>query len=262
MPTALLVLAALWLLSAGEAHAQAVQPCPGETVVLLPLQPVALSPALAREAEETVRAAIPPGRKRCLRSRAETVASLGSIQVERLGTCDEARCRRALAEDLRADWLLSGSVLGVGGRRTVNLVLWDRTGTRLGRTSVAVDAAGDLGLSRVLEALWAQAALLPLSRGPATGPEESFSPAPALWVAGTGIAAVLVGGLLGLASQQTERRVMEGRTGCPGTGEVYRSCFAATAAAGRNEAVAANVLFGAGVLLGTGATVMWITRWP
>lgn len=263
LPTALLLLTALPLLAAGAARAQGTPPCPGEAVVLVPLQPVALPAAQARKAEEQVRAALASGPGRCLRSRAETVAALQALDPQRLGSCDEARCRRGLAEDLQAEWVLSGAVLGVGGRPTVNLVLWDRTGTRLGRTSVALDAAGEAGLSRALASLWTQAAALPLAAGNGvSAAPPSFVHGPALWVAGVGVATVLAGGLLGLASQQTEQRVMEGRTGCPGTGEAYQTCFASTVAAGRNQAVAANVLFGAGLVLGTGATVMWITRWP
>lgn len=214
-------------------------------MVLLPLEPLATTTAAARGREDQLRAALARGKGICLEERSRTLAKLsGGGDAFR---CSDRLCRAALSERLDADWILSGSVVGLGGREQLSLVAWDRSGQQVRRLVLGA-GEGTGGLVFLLEDV------------PAPRPPRSRLSTYLL--AGAGLAAAAVGTGLGMSSSQRARAISEGRTGCAGGGTEYQQCFAGVVSAGRSEATVANGLFGAAVLLGGGAAVLLVVEIP
>lgn len=247
----LTLVAALVVASAARAAPPFVPgPCIGKRVVLVPLDPVAVSPEVARRQEERIRQALGALPGRCVEPRAQTVARLRD-QPAPLQACGDRACRAAQALLLEADWLVSGSVLGVGGTFTAALMAWDRTGEPVRHASLSLEEG------RALEV----ASLQPFFGAEAKS--KAFDHRPVVYVlAGAGLVAAIAGAGLGIASSATARAVSEGQTGCPGVGEQYQRCFSERVGTGRLQATAANALFGAAGLLGVSATVMLVVELP
>lgn len=237
-----------------------------ERIVLVPLDPVGLSPKDAREEEDRVREALSTIQTACLTPREQTGAALKQLEGRRLPPCGDVECRRKLAAHFDADWLFSGTAFGFGGGRSITLSLWNRDGTLVQRGSFASGPGMDpkSGAAVVVDLLREAR----LGRSIASANERSGTASsmrshwPEIALGAGAVAALAAGVALGAASRDISARVAEGRTGCAGTGDAYESCFANTVHAGRNQATAANLLFGAGALLGAGATVFFVVDLP
>jgi hypothetical protein len=247
--------------------AQVPPPCEGERMVLVPFQPVALSSAEARQVEETVRRAVRATPGVCLETRADTVTKVRA-QGGRLPTCGDAACRGAQVAALGADWLVRGVALGVGGGHSVALTLVDREG-RESNTVVRLSGEGlppGSDAARVREALTPLWATRPSSRktkGAETpGVERRRGTAWPTVLLAAGGAAIAAGVGFGLAARRSEASLSEGTAGCSGEGEDFRSCFAGRLEEGRRQARTANVLLGAGAVLGAGGAVFLVWELP
>ena len=234
-------------------------PCRGEHVVLVPFQAVALSAAEARQVEDAVRKAAEATSGVCLEPRAETVAKLRA-RGGRLSACWEAACRGAQVSQLGAEREVRGLALGVGGGHSVALTLVDRGGLE---SHATVQLSGDElppGLEDVrareaFASLWAHR--LP----PVEVKKASSKVLPTVLVAAGGVA--LAAGIgFGLAARKAETALSSGTGGCAGQGEDFRTCFAGKLQAGRQQALAANALFGAGAVLGAGGAVFFLWELP
>jgi hypothetical protein len=239
--------------------AQAPTPCrSGERVVLVPFPPVALSTAEARQVEDAVRRAAEGTSGLCLERRADTVAKVRA-QGGRLPGCGDAACRGAQAVALGADRLLRGVALGVGGGRSVALTLVDRGGLE-SHTLVQLSGEGlppGLEEARVREAFQAWWAARPKQRAV----ERPGRVWPTVLLAAGGVA-LAAGVGFGLAARRSEAGLSTGNAGCGGEGEAFRSCFQGRLQEGQRQARAANVLMGAGALLGAGGTVFLVWELP
>ncbi|WP_239576232.1 hypothetical protein [Archangium primigenium] len=231
-------------------------PCQGERVVLLPLQPVALSAAEARGVEERVRRAMDTLPGVCLEPRAETVARLRA-RGGRLAGCSDAACRGAQVAALGARRLVRGSALGVGGSHAAALTLVDREGHETQATlelaSEGTAPADGERLRAAFAAVW--------SPGEGPGTARARGPWPTvLWAAGGVALAAGVG--FGLASRGGQSALSTGAAGCAGEGAVFRDCVTQRLQRGRLQARTANALWGAGALLGVGGTVLFVWELP
>ncbi|WNG23324.1 hypothetical protein F0U62_04230 [Cystobacter fuscus] len=233
-------------------------PCRGERVVLVPFQPVALSTAEARRAEDLVRRAVEALPGACLESRADTVARM-KARGGRLASCSDAACRGAQVLALGAQRLVRGVALGVGGTRSVALTLVDREGLESHATlelspAEAVSGPDETRAREALGSLWAAR----------TGRRVDERPArvlPTVMVAAGGVA-LAVGVGFGLAARQSQKTLSTGGADCGGEGQAFRECFAARLREGRSRATTANVLLGTGALLGAGGTVLFLWELP
>jgi hypothetical protein len=79
---------------------------------------------------------------------------------------------------------------------------------------------------------------------------------------GAGGVALAAGVGFGLAARRSQERFSQGNAGCSGGGEAFRSCIAERLEEGRNQARTANVLMGAGAVLGAGGTVFLVWELP
>jgi hypothetical protein len=227
-------------------------PCSGERVVLLPLRPVVLSAAEARQVEETVRRAAGHLPGACLEARADTVARLRASGG--LSGCADAACRGAQVRELHAGRLVRGVALGVGGARNVALTVVDHEGREahatleLGGASAVDDEARAL---ETLRGLWGE---------PVAAPARGWRPWPTvLWAAGGLALAAGVG--FGLAARRTQTELSTG-AGCPGEGAAFRDCVTQQLSQGRTRARTANTLWGAGAALGVGGTLLFVWETP
>jgi len=228
---------------------------PGERVVLVPLQPVVLSSAEARQVEETVRRAVEGLPGTCLESRADTVARMRA-RGGRLAGCSDAACRGAQVLAFGADRLVRGTALGVGGARGVALTVVDREGLEshatLELSSPEAPKEDEARLREALQGSWGRKSAPPrVARGP--WPKV-------LWAAGGVALAAGVG--FGLAARHTQSVLSTGSAGCTGEGPAFRDCFARQLQQGRTRARAANALWGAGALLGVGGTLLFVWETP
>ena len=253
------------------ALAQAPAACQGERVVLVPFQPVALSSAEAREVEDTVRRAVQATTSVCLEPRADTVAKVRA-RGGRLPPCAEAACRGAQVAALEADWLVRGVALGVGGVHSVALTLVDREG----RQSHTVLKLPEEGLSRSQVDAKVRAAFAPLwaarpwvvnmkKEAPRPAPPPKVERPTTVWpkvLLAAGGVALAAGVGFGLAARRSETRLSEGNAGCSGEGEAFRTCIAGRLEEGRGQARTANVLMGAGAVLGAGGAVFFVWELP
>ncbi len=244
---------ATWLLAIAAA-------CTGEPVVVAPFEPLATSPAVAREVEERVRKEIAATAGLCVEERGRTIRKLAKYENQRLPVCADETCSAAQARAMEAKWLLTGVVLGVGGRINVSLTLSGDVVGKQRRTTVAADEEGALAPS--VRALFLPGPAPSEKSGGARPARGEKTRLPAILVASAGAVSLAAGGLLGAASQRTARSLEAGATGCSGTGEAYRDCFDARIRQGREQAAGANLLFGAGALLLAGASVMFVFELP
>jgi hypothetical protein len=238
--------------------ALAQSPCKGERVALVPFEPIALSRAEARRLEDSVRKALEETSGVCVEPRASTVEKLRP-QGGRLPACTDAVCRGAQVTAFGVDRLLRGVALGVGGGRSVALTLVDREGaearTSFQRAGVeAPPGAADAQALETFTALWDARPNPPFVENP----PRVFP----LVVMAAGGLALATGVGFGLASRQTETRLSQGTAGCTGGGEAFRHCFAGQLKTGQDQARTANVLMGAGALLGAGGTLMLLWEVP
>ncbi len=233
--------------------------CKGERVVLVPFQPVALSSTRTRQLEDTVRRALEPMSGLCLEPRVSTVARMRA-QGGRLPDCVDAGCRGAQVTALGADRLVRGMALGVGGQYSVLLTLVDRQGQEL-RTSLQLSGEQ---LPPGEEELMTRQVLANLWPGPPFKPqvvERRGKAWPTVLLAAGGVA-LAAGVGFGLAARRTETGLSTGTEGCTGDGEAFRSCFAGRLQQGRQQSRAANVLMGAGAVLGAGGGLLLVWELP
>lgn len=248
-------------------HALAASEC--EAVAVVPLEPSGISPAHARAEEERVREALGALSNVCVVPRAQSAKVLREMEGQRLPACADATCRARMAKAFGAKWLYSGTVYGFGGGRTVMLTLWNAEGTTLHRGSFA---SGDtVDPSSAAKSVVGMLRDARLGRSVATAGDEAQQGNvgqnekplwPRLAVGAAGLAALAGGVAFASASAATSERISQGATGCPGAGDEYQACFARTVRSGEEQATAANVLFGAGALLGAGAVVMFVVELP
>lgn len=232
-------------------------PCKGERVVLVPFQPVALSSARTRQLEDTVRRTLEGTHGLCLEPRASTVAKV-LAQGGRLPACVDAGCRGAQVTALDADRLVRGVALGVGGGYSVLLTLVDRQGQE---SRATLQLSGE-GLPPGEDELRAREALLSLWPARSSSRVERPGKAwPTVMLAAGGVA-LAAGVGFGLAARRTETSLSSGTAGCSGEGEAFRSCFAGRLQQGRQQSRAANVLMGAGAVLGAGGAVFLVWELP
>ena len=243
----------------GMGLALAPAPCRGgERVVLVPFQPVALSTAEARRLEDAVRRAAERTSGVCLEPRADTVAKVRA-QGGRLADCVDAACRSAQAVGLGADRLVRGVALGVGGGRSVTLALVDREGLE---SHTLLELSGE-GLPPGLEEARAREAFQELwkTRLSTRAVKHPGRVWPTVLLAAGGVA-LAAGVGFGLAARRSESGLSQGTAGCGGEGEAFRSCFAGRLKEGQRQARTANVLMGAGALLGAGGAVFFAWELP
>jgi hypothetical protein len=243
----------------GLVLAQAPAPCRGgERVVLVPFQPVALSAAEARQLEDTVRRAAESTSGVCLEPRADTVAKVRA-QGGRLADCVDAACRSAQTVGLGADRLVRGVALGLGGGRSVTLALVDREGLE---SHTVLELSGE-GLPPGLEEARAREAFQELwkTRPSARAKERPARVWPTVLLAAGGVA-LAAGVGFGLAARRSETDLSRGTAGCGGEGEAFRACFEQRLQEGQRQARTANVLMGAGALLGAGGAVFFVWELP
>lgn len=232
---------------------------------MVPLEPVGLSAADARNEEAKVRAALAELSGVCVLPRSDSAAKLRAFSGHRVPACEDAACRSRVATAFGADWLYSGTAFGLGGGRTVTLQLWNAQGTVVQRGSFATgegvsdEAAAGTVVGLLRDARLGRSAVADANVVTRRG---AISRLPAFTAGALAVAAVGVGAAFGVASQQTAERVAQRQTGCAGTGDAYVQCFNEVERGGRQQAALANVFFGAGALLGAGATVMFVMEWP
>ncbi len=232
--------------------------CKGERVVLVPFQPVALSSAEARQLEDSVRRTLETLPGLCLEPRASTVAKVRA-QGGRLPACVDAGCRGAQVTALDADRLVRGVALGVGGGRSVALTLVDREGQESHAVTQLSGEGHPIGLDetrarQALGTLWA-------ARSSPRSVERPGKAWPTVLLAAGGVA-LAAGVGFGLAARRTETGLSTGNGGCSGEGEAFRSCFAGRLQQGRQQSRAANVLMGAGAVLGAGGGLLLVWELP
>jgi hypothetical protein len=241
------------LLSLG-ATAQST-PCKGERLTLLPFDGVAVSRADARQAEEVLRRSLAKDASLCLEPRKETVGRLLSLGG-RMAPCDDAACRSAQVKALAAQWVVRGRVLGLGGERSVALVLVSPEGqeSRSTFTLPSLEAGAEDVAARAFALLWG-------TRPRQQAAQRTLRPWPQVLM-GTGAAALAAGIGFGLASRATERRLSQGSGGCVGEGETFRQCISDGLRKGERQSLIANSLMGTGAVLGAGGAVLFIWELP
>lgn len=230
--------------------------CEGERVVLVPFDTVALSRPEARRTEEAVRRALARMEGVCLEPRRETVERLRALKG-RQGLCAENVCRAEEVRALGARWLVHGRALGLGGERTVALVLSGSEGHSARSTFPvpALEAAAEEAAARAFAALWE-------AREPRPGKAQGLPRVLPMVLAGTGAAALAAGVGFGLAARSTERRLSENHGGCEGEGEAFRRCFSGVLRRGERQSYLANGLLGTGAVLGAGGLILFIWEVP
>lgn len=234
---ALAAVLALWA-AAGTARAQ----CAGR-VVIVPFDYLASDAQGAREAEQRVRDAAARWLGACVEAREATVKRLQRLGPF-LSACPDDACRASRASALEAATVVEGIALGVGGRPSLALSLWGRDGKGV-RASAPLE-----GGAQEIDALferWSRR-----ERGAGPWPYVSI---------GAAAGAVAVGAFFGARVWQ-EQQAVSGGTACAGlAGQALSGCLDARFAEGRRDALAANVLFGAGGVLAAGGAVWLVWEW-
>jgi hypothetical protein len=240
------------MLSLGAAPTGAA--CKGERLVILPFDAVALPRHEVRRTEDAVRRAVARTTGVCLESRKETVERWLALNAK-LRPCTDATCRAEEVKAFGAKRLLRGRVLGLGGERTVAMVLTDAEGheARSTFTVPTLEAAAEDAAATAFAALWD-------ARGPVEG-QKTLRALPMVLV-GTGAAALVAGMGFGMAARSTERRLSEGTGGCEGEGEAFRRCFAEGLRRGERQSQFANGLLGAGAVLGATGAIFFVWELP
>lgn len=230
--------------------------CNGERVVLLPFDAVALPRPEARRTEEAVRRALARTEGVCLEPRRETVERLRARSGQP-GPCAETVCQAKEVHALGARWLIQGRVLGLGGERTVALVLAGAQG-HVARSTFpvpALEAAAEEAAERALASLWE-------ARGPRPAQARKTPRMLPVVLLGSGAAALAAGMGFGLAARSTQRRLSEHHGGCAGEGEAFRRCFADGLRRGERQSYLANGLLGTGAVLGAGGLLLFFWELP
>jgi hypothetical protein len=170
----------------------------------------------------------------------------------------DAACRGAQVVALGPQRLVRGVALGVGGARSVALSLVDREG---GESHALVQLSGEgppgLEEARVREAFGALWSSRPSSRYV----ERSGRALPTVLLAAGGVA-LAAGVGFGLAARRAETGLSQGSAGCTGEGEAFRTCLEERLQEGRKQTRTANVLMGAGALLGAGGAIFFVWELP
>ena len=181
----------------------------------------------------------------CVEARKVTIEKLSKFERHRLPPCGDLACVAAQLAALEGDEVLSGVVVGVGARTNVDLLR--STATRTARTT-----ATEAELPTAVGVLYQWDS------------KERAAPnrLPAILVASAGLASAGAGLVLGLEARRTEQVLSSGMTGCAGGGTAYRDCIDGQLRTGRDEATAANVLFGVAGVLVAGAIVLWVVELP
>jgi hypothetical protein len=218
---------------------------------VLPLFPVATSPGVARAEEQRVRDELTAQGVYCVQPRGETLGKLGHLSPI---ACEDAACRKRIADRVDADWVVFGMVFGFGGRTTLTAQAWDRSGERLSRRTF------ESTVPNVGQTLIAGARALPTAGIPGTASVRGRSVPLAL--GGMAVLSLAGGAAFGFASSESSRSLSQPQTGCGGSGAAYVQCLDDRAALGRRQSTAANVLYGAAALLGASAGIVWVMQWP
>ncbi len=228
--------------------------CDGARLVLLPFEAVALSRPETRETEDAVRRALSRTPGVCLEPRARTVERLRALGTGgRLSPCEDAGCRSTQVALMEADALVRGRAFGLGGERTVTLVLVERDGSEARRTWPVTAGDAEESSLRAFGALWE--ARHPVASASRLGPWPKV-------MMGVGAAALVAGVGFGLAARSTERELSTGTGGCTGEGEAFRRCFSERLSQGERQSTVSNTLLGAGALLGAGGAVLFVWELP
>ncbi len=242
--SALTLIAALW--AAPPLAASARAECAAGRTAIVPFEYLAAEAEVAREAEQRVREAARRRLGDCVESRDATARRL-----ERLGptlaSCQDDACRAARAAALEAGAVVEGVALGVGGRPALALTLWGRDG-RATRQSLPLEESPER-VGRELDDLFARWSRQSRPRGP--GP---------YLVLGTAAGAAAAGAVLGVLVRQNQQALTSG-TACGGSGGALAACLEERFTRGRPQALAANVLFGAGAALAAAGTVWLVWEW-
>jgi hypothetical protein len=230
--------------------------CEGERVVILPFDMVALGRAEARHTEETLRRAVAETAGVCLEPRKATVERWSALNGKQ-GPCADAACRAEEVKAFGAKWLIHGRVLGLGGERTVALVLTGTEGVEARSTfsMPALGAAAEDAAAKAFAALWG-------ARGPRPAEVRKARRVWPVVLMGTGAAALVAGAGFGMAARATEKRLSEGTGGCAGEGEELRRCFADGLRRGERQSQLATGLLGAGAVLGASGVIFFVWELP
>lgn len=218
---------------------------PCTRVVVTPFEPLATTPAVARALEEQVRAVLSARPGLCVETRAATIARLAKFERHRLPPCGDLACVAAQLSVLESDEVLTGVVVGAGGRSNVDLLR--STAARTARTTTS-----EAELATALGVLYQW------------GAKERPSPRrwPSILAGSAAVASAGAGLALGLEAKRTERVLSSGTAGCPGGGTDFANCIDGQLRTGKTEATAANVLFGVAGVLAAGAIVLWVVDLP
>ena len=218
-------------------------PCTRVTVA--PFEPLATSPAVARAVEDQIRTVLSARPGLCVEARTATIEKLAKFERHRLPPCGDLACVASQLSVLESDEVLTGVVVGAGARTNVDLLR--STATRTARTT-----ATEAELPTAVGVLYQWDS------------KERAAPnrLPAILVASAGLASAGAGLVLGLEARRTEQVLSSGMTGCAGGGTAYRDCIDGQLRTGRDEATAANVLFGVAGVLVAGAIVLWVVELP
>lgn len=218
---------------------------PCTRIVVVPFEPLATTPAIARALEEEVRAALAARPGVCVEARAATIEKLARFERHRLPPCGDLACVTAQLTALDTDEVITGVVVGAGGRRNVDLLR--STAPRTARAT-----ASELEVATAVGVLYQW--------------DSKERPAgrrwPSILTASLGVASAGVGVALGVEARRHEAVLSSGATGCGGGGTAYRECLDGRLRAGKTEATAANVLFGVAGALVAGAVVLWVVDLP
>ncbi|NMO21399.1 hypothetical protein HPC49_45900 [Pyxidicoccus fallax] len=240
--------------------------CQGEKVVLLPFDTVALSRAETRALEEAARRAVAATPGVCLESRADTVERLRALGPGALA-CEGSQCLGARGVAPGAAWLVRGVALGLGGGRSVVLSLVDSLGWESRQTFQLPGVNAEPGEAEAksrqsFKTLWTAR---PSARGAVAERTAGVEKPARVWpkvLLAAGGAALAAGVGFGMASRRAESRLSAGNAGCAGDGEAFRACLDGKLRDGRRQAHTANVLLGAGALLGAGGTFFLVWELP
>lgn len=235
MPAALVLLGAL-----GAA------PC--ARIAVAPFEPISTSAAEARRVESLVRDVLARRPGACVEPRAETIEHLRGFPAQRPPPCEDAACALEQLERLKIDELVTGLVVGAGGRLHLELRRATREGMARATGAVATQTDAE-GLVATLS-----------TAEPA--PSAARSRVPALLTTVAALAAAGLGAGLGLEARRVESQLSSGATGCPAGAPAFAACVDGQLRDGRNGATASTALFIAGGVLAGGAVFLWVVDFP
>lgn len=223
--------------------ALAAAPC--QKAVLIPLEPIATTPQVAKAVELKTREALAATPGICLEERADTVKRLLPMESHRLPACRDFQCASAQLTALEIDLLVQGVVIGAGGEPTLELTI-----TRARGSVRAVGSPDELPalLAVGLNDEDAVATVKPL-RWP--------------WIAAgsAGLVSLGIGAGFGIGSSERARILGTSNAGCANDSG-FPGCIDTQLRMGKGEATAANVLFAVGGTLLAAALILWVVELP